>query len=98
MFWCVKCYVHIFLQINALLAIYHSPNEETPECSGEVKEVLEQLKGKIDTAIAKYGEDKAFIKLNTHSARDAILDKSDDDHIQAVEVCYSLESFQLLFK
>ena len=80
---------YIFLQINALLSIYHLPNDDVPEVSEEVQAVVEELTKKIDSAVSKYDEG-AFIKLNTHSPKDAILDRYDADHIQDVEVsCFT---------
>ncbi len=77
------------LQINALLSIYHLPNDDVPEVSEEVHAVVKELTKKIDSAVSKYDEG-AFIKMNTHSPKDAILDRYDADHIQDVEVrCFT---------
>ena len=69
-----------------MIAIYHSPNEELPSVTDEVKAVIAQLQEKIDGIISTYGEEGAFVKINTHSAKDAVLDRCDQDHIQAIEV------------
>ena len=73
-------------QVDALLAKYHSPNDDAPNVDEQVNEVLKQLSEKIDTAINKYGEAGAFIKLNTHSPKDAVLDKNEPEYVQELQV------------
>ena len=77
---------HSSLQIDLLLAMYHSPTEDQPELSDNQKEVLEGLKGKIETMINEYGDAGAFLRLNTKAPTDAILERNDCDYVQSMQV------------
>ena len=77
---------HSSLQIDLLLVMYHSPTEDQPELSDNQKEVLEGLKGKIETMINEYGEAGAFLRLNTKAPTDAILERNDCDYVQSMQV------------
>lgn len=76
-------------QVEALLAAYHPDNSAI---SDEQKEVLSALEERLNEAIAKFGEDGVFLKLNTQGVKDAILDQSDPDHITAIQVCLFMTS------
>lgn len=65
--------------------MHHLADEDPPELTQEVQAVISEFQGKIDSALSNY-VGGAFIKLNTHSPRDSVLDRNDSDHIQAVEV------------
>ena len=77
---------HSSLQIDLLLAMYHSPTEDQPELSDNQKEVLEGLKRKIETMINEYGDAGAFLRLNTKAPTDAILERNDCDYVQSMQV------------
>ena len=68
-----------------LIAAAH-PFSNPPELSEEQNEVLTKLEEEIDAALAKFGDSGAFIKLDTCSAKDSVLDQKDADHIQDIKV------------
>lgn len=69
-----------------MLAAAAHPFSDAPELTDEQREVLTKLEEEIDTALAKFGENGAFIKLDTCSAMDSVLDRKDPDHIQEIKV------------
>lgn len=54
--------------------------------SSDQQLVLDELEKRLDTAIKKFGETGAFIKLNTRSPKDAIFYRNDVDFITEVRL------------
>ena len=69
-----------------VLAAAAHPFSDAPELSEEQREVLSKLEEEIDAALEKFGDAGAFIKLDTCSGKDSVLDRNDADHIQEIKV------------
>ena len=69
-----------------VLAAAAHPFSDAPELSEEQREVLSKLEEEIDGALEKFGNAGAFIKLDTCSGKDSVLDRNDADHIQEIKV------------
>ena len=66
--------------------MHHSPSNDLPELTDGQKETLEGLKEKIETIIKDYGEAGAFLRLNTKTPTDSVLEKNDGDYVQSIQV------------
>ena len=73
-------------KVDLLLGMHHSPSDDPPELTDQQKETLEGLKEKIETIIKEYGEAGAFLRLNTKTPTDSILERNDCDYIQSIQV------------
>ncbi|XP_019849035.1 PREDICTED: FK506-binding protein 5-like isoform X1 [Amphimedon queenslandica] len=72
-------------EVDLLLAMHHSPSDDPPELTDQHKETLEGLKEKIETIIKEYGEAGAFLRLNTKTPTDSVLERNDCDYIQSIQ-------------
>jgi hypothetical protein len=62
----------------------HSPNG-TNTLYDEHKDVLDQLKEKLDTCLCKFGDAGAFIKLNGKIPTDSFMERDNGEYLQSVQ-------------